>query len=150
MVALQIVGLVLAGLLAGEEFIVRYGVQPALRSLDDRSHIGARVALVRSLRIVVPALMLPTVLCAVAVLVAGGAGPGASLRWAGTGALVAFVLISFLGTVPINMKVVDWRADAPPPDWRATVLRWERLDGARSAAAIVAFVCFVAALAVQA
>ncbi|TQS41101.1 anthrone oxygenase family protein [Cryptosporangium phraense] len=140
---LQVLGVVLAGLLAGEEFIVRYGVQPALRSLDDRAHLRARIALVRSLRVVVPALMIPTVVLAVAVLVtAGGA-----YRWLGTAALVAFVLISLLGTVPINMKVVDWDDGAPPANWRATIRRWERLDVARSSAAIVAFVLFAAAQA---
>ncbi|WP_433202889.1 anthrone oxygenase family protein [Dactylosporangium sp. CS-047395] len=148
MALLQAVGVILAGLLAGEEFIVRYGVQPALRALDDRAHIRARVALVRRLRVVVPALMLPTVAVAVAVLIGAG-GAGAGWRWAGLAALVAFLLFSFLGTVPINMKVVDWDADAPPGDWRAVVERWQRIDVLRSAAAIVAFACFVGALAVQ-
>ncbi|MCW2720107.1 MAG: hypothetical protein JWR81_3929, partial [Pseudonocardia sp.] len=71
---LQAVGLVLAGLLAGEEFIVRYGVQPALRALEDRAHIQARVALVRSLKVIVPILMIPTVLVGIAVLVVSGTG----------------------------------------------------------------------------
>ncbi|MFI5909752.1 anthrone oxygenase family protein [Dactylosporangium sp. NPDC051541] len=144
----QAIALFLAGLLAGEELIVRYGVQPALRLLDDHAHIQARVALVRRLRIVVPALMLPTVAAAVAVLVLAD-GPGSGWRWAGAAALTAFLLCSFLGTVPINMKVVDWRPEAPPADWRATVTRWERIDVLRSTAAIVAFGCFAAALAVQ-
>ncbi|WP_432994137.1 anthrone oxygenase family protein [Dactylosporangium sp. CA-233914] len=147
-VLLQAIGLILAGILAGEEFIVRYGVQPALRTLDDRAHIQARVALVRTLRIVVPAVMLPTVAAAVAVLAVAD-GPGGAWRWAGFAALVAFLLCSFLGTVPINMKVIDWSADAPPADWRATVIRWQRIDVLRSSAAIAGFACFAAALAVQ-
>jgi hypothetical protein len=150
-VVLQAAGLILAGLLAGEEFIVRYGVQPALRGLPDRAHIEARVALVRRLRVVVPALMVPTVLAAVAVLVvaAGQDRHGGAWRWAGAAALAAFLAFSFLGTVPINMKVSGWSADAPPPDWRATVTRWQRIDVLRSSAAMVAFGCFAAALAVQ-
>jgi hypothetical protein len=138
---LEVVGLVLAGLLAGEELIVRWGIQPALRGLGDRAHVEARVALVRSLRIAVPILMLPTVITAVAVLI----GEASAFRWAGTALLVAFLLFSFLGTVPINMKVIDWRADAPPADWRATVRRWERIDVFRSSAAILSFICFAVA-----
>lgn len=138
MAVLEAVSLVLAGLLAGAELIVRWGVQPALRNLDDHAHIAARVALVRSLRVVVPILMLPTVIAAVAVLIADAT----PFRWAGVALLLAFLLFAFLGTVPINMKVSDWRADAPPPDWRATVVRWERIDVFRSSAAILAFVCF--------
>jgi uncharacterized membrane protein len=138
---MEMIALLFAGILAGLEFIVRYGVQPALRTLPDEAHILARVALVRRLRVVVPAVMLPTVVTAVAVTItAGGA-----LRWAGTAALAAFLLFSFLGTVPINIKVIEWRAADPPADWRATVLRWERIDVFRSSAAIIAFVCFVIA-----
>jgi uncharacterized membrane protein len=148
-VVLQAIGLVLAGLLAGEELVVRYGVQPALNALEDRPHIQARVALVRSLKVVVPILMVPTVLVGIAVLVFSGTGAGLACRWAGVLALVAFVLFSFLGTVPINMRVNDWQADAPPADWKATVLRWERIDLFRSSAAIVAFLCFVVAVAQQ-
>ncbi|EWM18929.1 DUF1772 domain-containing protein [Kutzneria sp. 744] len=149
-IALQAVGLFLAGTLAGEEFIVRYGVQPALRRLDDRAHVAARVALVRALRIVVPIIMLPTVLVAVAVVIVDAGGAGAGWRWAGTAALGAFLLFSFLGTVPLNMKVADWQPDNPPADWRTTVLRWQRIDVLRSSAAIIAFLCLVVAFAAQA
>ncbi|MEU5262175.1 hypothetical protein [Amycolatopsis sp. NPDC021455] len=65
------------------------------------------------------------------------------------GTLVAFLAFSFLGTVPLNMPVIGWQPDNPPPDWRATVLRWQRVDVARSTAAIAAFVCFVIAFAAQ-
>ena len=149
MIVLETIGLVLSGLLAGEEFIVRYGVQPALGNLPDRSHVLARQALVRRLRIVVPALMVPTVLVAVAVLVFAGGGPGVGFRWAEVIALVAFVLISFLGTVPINIKVNDWRVDDLPADWKALVLRWEQIDVFRSSAALVAFCCCAISVAVQ-
>jgi hypothetical protein len=106
------------------------------------------VALVRSLRIVVPAVMLPAVAAGVAVLALVD-GPGTAWRWAGVAALAAFLGFSFLGTVPINMRVATWSADAPPADWRATVIRWQRIDVWRSSAAIAAFACFAAALAVQ-
>ena len=149
-VVLQTVGLFLVGVLAGEEFVVRYGVQPALSTLDDRPHLHARQALVRRLRVVVPILMAPTVLVGVAVLIFSGNGAGIAFRWAGVIALIAFVLFSFLGTVPINIQVNDWRVDDPPDNWKTTVLRWERIDVYRSSAAIVAFACFLIAVAVQA
>jgi hypothetical protein len=161
-IAWQTVSLILAGLLAGEELIVRWGVQPALRTLDDAAHIQARVALVRSLRVVVPILMIPTVLTAVAALIATGASggtpagtglfgasTGTGFRWAGIAALTAFLLFSFLGTVPINMRVITWQSSDPPPDWHATVTRWERIDVFRSASAIIAFACFAVAMTTQ-
>ena len=141
-------GVFLAGILAGGEVVVRCGLQPALCRLDDRAHVAARVALVRTLRVVVPIVLVPAVVVAVAVLIAGRDSGGAGFRWAGGAALAAFVLLSFLGTVPINMTVVEWRPDDPPPDWREVVRRWQRIDDFRSAAAVAAFAFFVAALAV--
>lgn len=135
-----VVQLVLVGLLAGEEFIVRWGVQPAMASLPDDAHLRTRIALVKSLKVVVPMLMVPAVLATLAVLVVAGAGD--SLRWrvAAAVALGVFVLASFLGTVPINIGVNDWDPLDPPADWKRVVVRWERIDVVRSSAAIVAFV----------
>lgn len=145
---LELVGLFLGGLLAGEELVVRWGVQPALRRLEDRAHIQARMSLVRRLMIVVPALMIPAVLAGVAVLVFGGGGAGFAFRCAGVAALVAFLLLSFLGTVPINIKVNDtWTPESPPADWREVVARWETIDTFRAVAAILAFALFLVAAA---
>lgn len=147
---LQALSLILAGLLAGEEFIVRYGIQPALSSLEDHAHVLARIALVNRLKVVVPILMVPTVLVCAAMVLISGTGGGFALRVAGLVALVGFLLFSFLGTVPINIKVNDWDADAPPSDWKAVVHRWETIDVFRSSAAIIAFVCFVIAATLSA
>ncbi|WP_198519596.1 anthrone oxygenase family protein [Microbacterium sp. BR1] len=145
---LELVGLFLVGLLAGEEFAVRWGVQPALRRLEDRAHIDARMSLVRRLMIIVPALMVPAVLAGVAVLMFTGSGAGFAFRCAGVATLAAFLLLSFLGTVPINIKVNDtWSAESPPADWRDVVARWERIDTFRAGAAILAFALFLVAAA---
>jgi hypothetical protein len=136
---LRCIGLFLAGILAGEELIVRYGLQPSLSKLDDRPHVLARQAVVRRLRVVVPIIMVPTVLVGIAVLVFGGTGTGFGLRLATACALVAFVLFSFLGTVPINMQVNAWNVDSLPVDWKSVILRWERIDVFRSSAALLAF-----------
>ncbi|GAB3899377.1 DUF1772 domain-containing protein [Kibdelosporangium lantanae] len=143
---MQYIGLFLIGILAGEELIVRYGIHPALSGLDDRAHLLVRQALVRRLRNVVPIVMLPAAALAVTVLVVV-TGPGLILRWATLIAMVAFLLLSFLGTVPINIKVNDWRADAPPADWKTVVDRWARIDVFRSTAATAAFLFAVLALA---
>lgn len=134
--------LVLVGLLAGEELIVRYGVQPALDSLPDSAHVHARIALVKRLKIVVPIMMVPAVIMSVALLIVAGGDLGLGWRIAGMSALVGFLLFSFLGTVPINMKVNDWNPREPPMDWHRVVHRWETIDTFRSSAAILSFVFF--------
>jgi Domain of unknown function (DUF1772) len=142
---LEVVSLFFAGLVAGIEFVVRYGVQPALTALDDRAHLRARIALVRRLRVLVPSIMVPTVILGVAVLIVGGLSAGCVLRWAGVIALGVFVLVAAFGTVPINIRVMDWDPDAPPADWKAVVKRWQFIDVFRSSAAILAFVFFLIA-----
>ncbi|GAA1019605.1 hypothetical protein Aple_087150 [Acrocarpospora pleiomorpha] len=142
----QYIGLFLLGVLAGEELIVCYGIHPALSSLDDRAHLLARQALVRRLRVVVPIVMLPAAALAL-VRLATVTGSGLALRWATLVAMVAFLLLSFLGTVPINIKVNDWRVDAPPADWKAVIRRWARIDMLRSTSATAAFLFAVLAVA---
>ena len=146
MTILLIVQLVLAGLLAGEEFIVRWGIQPAIASLPDDAHVRTRIALVKRLKVVVPILMVAAVLASVAVLIGEGLAQGFGFRIAGMVALIIFVLASFLGTVPINMGVNDWNPHDPPADWASVVTRWQRIDVLRSTAAGLAFVLFIVAL----
>jgi hypothetical protein len=136
---LEFVSLFFAGLLAGEELVVRYGVHPSLAILDERSQVLARQGLIRRLRVLVPSILVPTVLAGIATLIFAGTGAGYAFRWAGVIAMVALVLITFLGTVRINEQIDTWSSDSPPPDWKATVHRWEQLDIFRSSAAILAF-----------
>ena len=149
-VIIEFIGLFLAGVLAGEEFIVRYGVQPALSSLEDRAHMLGRIAMVRRLKIIVPAIMIPTVIAAIVLVSTSGSGTGFLFRILGMAALVAFLLFSFLGTVPINIRVNDtWDVENPPKDWKQLVKRWEFIDTFRSSAALLAFALFLVAAALE-
>jgi Anthrone oxygenase len=140
-----IVCLILLGLLAGEELIVRWGVQPALASLANHAHLHARIALVKRLKVVVPILIVPTVIATAACLAFSSGQPGGAIRWAGLAALLTFVLLSALGTVPINIKINDWDADQPPANWRKIVHRWTVIDAFRSSAAVLTFLLFTIA-----
>jgi uncharacterized membrane protein len=135
-----------AGVLAGEEFVIRYGVRAPVASLEDRPHLQLRQALIRTLRILVPAVFGLTTLSGIAVTALGGPGLGLRLRCAGLVALVAFISITLAGTVPINQAILTWDVAAPPKDWQARVKRWERLDTARTWAALAAFGLFLAAV----
>lgn len=148
-IIIEFVSLFLAGILAGEEFVVRYGVHVSLAALDEQSQIRVRQALVLRLRLLVPAIFLPTALSGVAVLALEGSGPGFGFRCAGVFALLIFILTTLIGTVPINKGALAWQPDAPPSNWKALVRRWERLDIVRSSAAILAFAFFLTAVALQ-
>jgi hypothetical protein len=128
-----------AGLLAGAEVVVRFGVRGPLAALPDEAHIRMRQGLIRTLRVLVPALFVPTLVLSVAALIAGptiagGVAVAALLGWAAT---------TFLGTVPINSAAIDWLPAAPPAHWREVIARWERLDSVRCAAAVIAFIALL-------
>jgi hypothetical protein len=146
-VALTAAGLFVAGLLAGEELVVCYGVRGAIGVLDDRSHVELRQALIRRLRVLVPGLFGPAAMLAVAVAILDRGRAGGAWRLAAVVGLAVWFGVTAFGTVPINAAAIDWDPGAPPAGWRSLVARWERLDVARCWASIVAFGCLVAATA---
>ena len=145
----EVLSVFFAGMLAGEEFVVRYGVHPALRCLEERVQIRARQSLIRRLRVLVPVIFALTAVTGVVALILGGSAAGAGFRWAGVVALLGWVAVTVVGTVPINKGALDWRPEAPPANWRMLVERWERLDVVRASAAILSFVFVLTAMATQ-
>jgi uncharacterized membrane protein len=133
-----LVSVFFAGLLAGEEFVVRFGVRGPLASLPEGPHILARQALIRTLRVLVPVLYLLTLSSTVAATCIDGASY-LPVRGAGVAALLVWLTLTLGGTVPINVAAIEWDADAPPANWRSQIDRWERLNTLRTAAAILAF-----------
>ena len=146
---LEFVELFCAGLLAGAEFIVCFGARSTITVLDEQPQVQLRQALIRRLRLLVPAVYVPALLSAVAVTVLADTGDGFGFRCLGLLAVLAWTVTTFLGTVPINKATLTWRPDAPPKEWRAVVSRWERLDKVRFWAAVIAFAFFLTAGALR-
>jgi len=140
---LELLSLLFAGLLAGEELVVRYGVRDAITTLDDAHHIALRQALIYRLRVLVPALFVPTLALATTTLFLGGSSLERGARGVGVAALVVWLLLTVFGTIPINEAAVAWEPGTPPSDWRAQIDRWERLNTVRSWSAFVAFVALL-------
>lgn len=143
---LGLVNLFFAGILAGEELVIRYGVRGPVASLDQVPSIQIRQALIYSLRIVVPAIFFTTLLSAAAVTVLDGFDPGFVMRCGALVALLVWIGFTLPGTAPINSAALEWQPDAPPANWRAMVRRWERFDTVRTWAALAAFVLLLAAM----
>lgn len=137
-----------AGLLAGEEFVVRYGVRAPVARLDQLPQVQLRQDLIRRLRILVPAIYFPTLLAGLAAPALTGFGPALLVRCAALVALLVWVAVTLGGTVPINAQVLEWEATAPPGDWMELIRRWERLDTIRTWAALAAFLLLLAAQSV--
>ena len=137
-------GLFFAGILSGVEIALHYGLQGPTTVLSDRSQIQLRQALVRRLRVLVPALFLPTAVLGVVVMVIDGAAYGLWLRCVGVFGVVTWIAIRVIGTVPINSASVTWDLDAPPENWRALIDHAERFHIVGVWAVVLAFACFLA------
>ena len=134
-------------MLAGEEFVIRYGVRGPIGRLPDDAHIRLRQALIRTLRILVPAIYLPTLLLAILATALNGVDAGLAFRCAAVLALLVWIAVTLGGTVPINAAALEWHPSAPPTDWRAQVDRWERLNTIRTWLAVTAFVLLLVSAA---
>lgn len=148
-VILEFVNLFCAGLLAGAEFIVCFGVRAPITILEVQPQIQLRQALIRRLRVVVPAVYLPTLVSAIAVTFLRGSGDGFILRCAGLLAILVWSLTTFLGTVPINADMLTWQSAAPPNNWKSVISKWERLDKIRFWSAVMTFAFYLTAVALR-
>jgi hypothetical protein len=148
-IILVFVNLFCTGIFAGMEFVVWFGVRAPLHVLDEQPHIQVRQALIRRLRVLMPATFVLTAISGVGVAVREGTAPGFVFRCAGVLAVLTWSLATFKGTIPINVAVLTWRPDAPPENWKGIIKRWERVDTVRTWAALTAFACFLTAVALQ-
>jgi hypothetical protein len=127
---LEAVALLVVVGLFGSELAIAAFVHPALTRLDDATHARAGA---RTLGAAMPfwyalALIL-TLLEAWLVQAPGSTARG--LAFCAAGLLAASVAFSLLGPVRINNRVIGWRLDALPADWREQRRRWDRMHEVR-------------------
>ncbi len=146
---LDFVNLFFAGMLAGIEFVIHYGLRGPSEILDDHSQLQLRQALVMRLRVLVPAFFVPTAVLGIALTVLGGGTPGFWFRCAAVLAVCTWILIRVVGTVPINSATADWQLSAPPKNWKELVNRAERFHIVGVWAAVLAFAFFLTAVALK-
>jgi hypothetical protein len=111
---LDFVNLFFSGMLAGIEFVIHYGVREPAEQLPERSQLQLRKALVLKLRVLVPAFFAPTAILGITLTALNGSTPGFAYRCVGVVALLIWIAIRIVGTVPINSATVDWQLDSPP------------------------------------
>jgi hypothetical protein len=124
--AVQFIQLFFAGILAGVEIVIHFGLRGPSEVLKDQAQLQLRPALVLRLRVLVPAFFIPTAASAVAITVLDGTAPGLWLRGGGLLALVVWIAVRVVGTVPINSATLRSDLAAPPNDWKAQIVRAER------------------------
>ena len=148
-IVLDFVNVFFAGMLAGIEFVIHYGLRAPAEVLDDQSQIQLRQALVLRLRVLVSAFFVPTAVLGIALTVLNSAEPGFWLRCAGVLAVLTWIVIRVIGTVPINSATLAWQPSAPPKNWKAQVDHAERFHIVGVWAAVLAFAFFLTAVALK-
>ena len=144
-IILEFVNLFFAGTLAGAEFITHTAFRAPIESLEEATQIRFRQALTLKLRVIVPALFVPTALSAIAITILNGTAPGIWLRVAGVCAAFIWILTRIIVTIPVNSATLDWQPDAPPTNWRTLINRAERCHIIGVWLAVGMFACFLIA-----
>ena len=146
---LDFVNIFFAGMLAGIEFVIHYGLRGPSETLDEHSQLQLRKALVMRLRILVPAFFAPTAVLGIVLTFLNVGTPGFWFRCTAVLTVCVWILIRVVGTVPINSATADWELSAPPKNWQELVNRAERFHIVGVWAAILAFVFFLTAVALK-
>lgn len=132
----ELLNLVCAGLLAGAFVLTRFGLRPAAAALEPRAHIALRRELIRVLGRLIPCLFGVALATSALVLAVDGRSAGFQSRVSACALLVATMVVTLGGNVPLNRRMLTWLPQSPPPRWQHDVMRWDRLDTVRSLTAM--------------
>ena len=142
---LSILNLFFAGTLAGVEVASHYGfvIQPSF--LGEADQVRLRQALIRRLRVLVPAIFGPAFLTTIAMTLLSTPGPGLTLRGIALAGDVLWIFARVVATARINSATMDWSPASPPAEWRTLVAHAERFHVASLWAVTIGFVCLLTA-----
>jgi len=143
------VGVLLAGLLAGNELATLIAFHPALRRIPLRAQVEAEQALTRRLGAIMPVYMTAALLAAVAAAVVLIGDDGFGFALAAALALGAMLALTLTRNVPLNQLTIAFPPNGDEHAWEAIRRPWERLHALRVVLDLAAFACLVAALTVR-
>ena len=143
---LNVVAIMVAGLMVGNELAVAVFVHPTLERLPDDVHRPAAIALARVLGMVMPFWYILVILLTVA---EAGIQWHQSGRWPGWLAASALlwvlaVVYTLIALVPVNNRIASWAKITPPADWKTYRSRWDRRHRRRVVLLTIAFAFLIA------
>ena len=127
------VDLMLAGMLAGNEFGTWAAVHPSLGKLDPAERIRAEQEITRRYAAIMPAWMGSTVVsCVLALLFSRGTAGFRSTLF-GTVCFVGMLASTRIGNVPINNRLLEMDPERDQEEFARLRERWDRLHTLRVA-----------------
>ncbi len=143
--ALEIIAIVVAGTMTGNEIAVAVFFHPRISRLNDAVHVRAVQALAIGLGSAMPFWYALTFLLSLAIIFF--AHPTWNTPWwlalGATALFAAMSIYSVLLPVPINNQVARWQPDSLPANWRDLRGRWDTLHAIRVGFLVVALVLLV-------
>jgi uncharacterized membrane protein len=141
MEVLNVIAIIVAGLMVGDELAIAVFVHPALDRLPDDVHLPAASALARVLGRFMPFWYILVFLLTLAEVLIQWHQSGRLPIWIATSAIL-WVLASVYSVtilVPINNRIASWEKVTPPADWKTFRSRWDLLHRWRVVLLTIAF-----------
>ncbi len=127
----RFVNLLLAGLLAGNEFGTWAAVHPALEKLSTPERIRAEQELTRRYAAMMPFWMLSVIASSLAVLASSRKTSSFLPTLLGTVCFVAMLVSTIFGNVPINNRVLELSPEEDSEEFVRLRKRWDMLHAFR-------------------
>jgi uncharacterized membrane protein len=142
--SVRLANLVLAGMLAGNEFGTWAAVHPSLEKLGPEERIRAEQEITRRYAAIMPAWMGSTVVsCVLAVLFSRGRTGGRSTLL-GAACFVGMLASTRMGNVPINNRILEMDPGKDQQEFAQLRKRWDRLHTLRVALTVAGLVSLTA------
>ncbi len=125
--------LVLAGMLAGNEFGTWAAVHPSLEKLSPPERIRAEQEVTRRFAAIMPVWMVSTVASCVLALVFSRGSAGSRGTLLGTMCFLGMLASTRIGNVPINGRVLEMDPEKDQEEFAELRKRWDRLHALRVA-----------------
>ncbi|HEU0173164.1 MAG TPA: DUF1772 domain-containing protein [Blastocatellia bacterium] len=141
MEVLNIVAIIVAGLMVGNELAIAVFVHPTLDRLPDDVHLPAASAMARVLGRFMPFWYILVFLLTLAGAMIQWRQSGRLPGWIATSAIlwVSASVYSITTLVPINNRIASWAKVTSPADWKTFRSRWDMFHRWRVALLTIAF-----------
>jgi uncharacterized membrane protein len=148
---LEIILLVAAGTLVGNEICIAAFVHPIFYKLPAECHLRVAQPLAKLLGAVMPFWYIAVVALTGAECYLSRDGNPQALRLLEAAAVIFVIAIAFtlLGPVPINNQIARIVPEQPPQNWLTLRKRWDRLHAIRVAIILVALTLLTAGMVIR-
>ena len=128
---IRFANLVLAGMLAGNEFGTWAAVHPSLGKLRPPERIRAEQEVTKRFATIMPLWVGSTIISCLATLVVSRGSAGFRNTLLGTACLVGMLASTRLGNVPINSRILEIDPEKEQEEFAALRERWDQLHTLR-------------------